>query len=303
MSDNLPSIYEIFEQENLFNGMRSGFKYLANILASNNPGHFQILHQYFDEFYLFHEIIIQGIYLISYSASFCEHFYNLKRVKCDSSRLSSRDIASSLLVTSSFSYLKSKFDKFYDELSRIQFEGLLNRDVDKFAFHFVNNYPYLKTLWEVSCLVYQIKYAVSVSKTHHPLFHLLGLRLIRNDPRDMKRRGLVLKIAKGVGMLMTSAALVVQFIDFWYSRESSRSSYSTLSIPPAPKKRETPNTRPNDCPLCSQPRRNEVLLKTSGFLFCQECLVNFVQKNEKCPITGYPTNLSQIVPIYQSDSF
>ncbi|XP_053206187.1 peroxisome assembly protein 12-A-like [Panonychus citri] len=312
MSGHLPSIYEVFAEDSLSRSLRTGIKYLSQVLASNYPGRFRLLYQYFDEAYLLYDIIVEGLHLRSFNGSFSEYFYHLKRIKsdanCISEKLSTRDVVTSLLVMASFSYVKAKLDKIHDELARLHFEGGITRDGDPFAYHFVNNYPYIKALWEVSCLVYQIKYAVGKSSTHNPLYHLLGLRLIRADSKDLQgwRSNLssfILPLTKGIGIFLTSSAMLIQFLDFWYSRENSRSTFSNLKIPPAPKKRDLLNCPPNYCPVCSQPRRNEALLKTSGFLFCQQCLIDYVEKNEKCPITGYPTNLSQIVLIYQSDSF
>ena len=81
---------------------------------------------------------------------------------------------------------------------------------------------------------------------------------------------------------------------------------SSFSIPPPlPPKTTTTTTTTHDnttCPLCQQPHINPVA-STSGYVYCQSCLVNHIRHvDTKCPMTGMTCLESQIFRIYEPTS-
>lgn len=45
-------------------------------------------------------------------------------------------------------------------------------------------------------------------------------------------------------------------------------------------------------------RKNETALLTSGYVFCYVCVYKHVKEKRNCPVTGYKTDLSNLVKIY-----
>ncbi|XP_074600651.1 peroxisomal biogenesis factor 12 [Brevipalpus obovatus] len=296
------SIYDIIQEESLSRGLRNASEYLSQVLASNYPERFRLFAQYFDEIYLFADLIFQGLHLKVHSSSFPEYFFRLRRVTADHSSdgsLPSGKLLQSLIALTCLPYVRTKLDKLHEELDRQAFEGALNPR-DKFGIYFHRNYPLLRSFWDLSSFVYQINYAVGRGKVNSPLLQLIGVCLVRRTPIDSSKseNSSLGMITKGLSYLLTGSALFIQFLDYWYGREDTRRSLASLEIPPPPPRRELPNCPPKMCPLCKQVRRDEAVLRTSGFLFCYSCIYDSIERHSKCPITGFPTNFDQIIRIY-----
>ncbi len=46
----------------------------------------------------------------------------------------------------------------------------------------------------------------------------------------------------------------------------------------------------NICPLCSKDINNPAVLSCSGYVFCYNCINNFVKTHKKCPISNLSAN-------------
>ncbi|MGH0126366.1 UNVERIFIED_CONTAM: hypothetical protein FKN15_027429 [Acipenser sinensis] len=55
------------------------------------------------------------------------------------------------------------------------------------------------------------------------------------------------------------------------------------------------------CPLCHKTRANDTALATSGYVFCYRCAYNCVKRQQRCPLTGYPTELQHLIKLYSPD--
>lgn len=109
--------------------------------------------------------------------------------------------------------------------------------------------------------------------------------------------------------LSTSLSLGVfflQFLEWFYSSEnqSTIKSLTTLPTPPPPvhlEEQEAPPTPAALCPLCRRPRTNDTALATSGYVFCYRCVYMYVKANHRCPLTGYPSHLQQLIKLYSPE--
>ncbi|XP_056144579.1 peroxisome assembly protein 12 [Lampris incognitus] len=134
------------------------------------------------------------------------------------------------------------------------------------------------------------------------------------------------QVAGGVAVsLSTSLSLGVfflQFLEWWYSSEnqSTVKTLTSLPTPPPPLhlRQEASSSWPTgrlsgeagftscggswECPLCLNRRTNNTVLSTSGFVFCYPCVYRYVKNNQRCPVTGYPTELQHLVKIYVPES-
>lgn len=52
------------------------------------------------------------------------------------------------------------------------------------------------------------------------------------------------------------------------------------------------------CRICSRKWRKPVLLKSSAYVYCKECLEKHVSRFESCPQTGVPAQIENIVKFF-----
>lgn len=296
-----PSAYEILLERSLSKGLRDAFRHLVKALASNQPDRFRLLHVYFDELSLLINFVFEGLHLRTYGATFAENYYHIQRERSSKTDKPQRPaVALSLIAISLLPYLRTKLDKFYEKLDDMEFNGNLNLENKPITSLFFKCYPIFKSIADLTTLAYFVRFAVEDSQIPSPLCHLFGIKFVRKNSNETDKTGFLPSLAKGVNFFLTSSALFIQFLDQWYSQESSRWPLLAVNIPDPPEERKLPNCSPGICPMCLKNRRNETVLRSSGIVFCYECILDFVQRYQKCPVTGYPTSANQLVRIYQS---
>lgn len=303
--ENKPSIFEIIAQENFSTSLKSGLKYLVQVFTNNYPDKCFKLNQHFDEIYLLFDLIVQALHLYQHEASFGESFFNFKRSLVNSSqvKLPPSKLISSFVFLVFTPYTKDKLNSIYKKLETIHYEK--QRQLTWMEIKFVQTYPYILTSFEIFALFFKLSYTVGNRSTHSPILHYLGLSLTRdNFNKSLDKNKSSGTLSRLAGWLvnafkynLTVTAYLIQFLDYWYSRESRRIKISSLVIPPVPRK-YTNTQSSKTCPICNRKRKNDAILKTSGFVFCQECIFNFVENNGRCPVTGYHSIVNHIVPLY-----
>ncbi|RWS30549.1 peroxisome assembly protein 12-like protein [Leptotrombidium deliense] len=305
-----PSIFESLAEDNLCTGLKSAFHYLSKIAAQSNPGKYSLIYEHFDEFYLLFDTLVQFTHLYVYKASFAEKVYGLRRID-KSGDLTLKNTVKSLFWLVSFPYLRSKLNTFYEKLSRDEFNGKLRRDRNKNAYLFIKVFPLLNSLWELTLLIHQITYAVQQGKNHSPLLTLSGVELVvfsQEAHESLKELNIVSRIgdlsirfakwiAKCFGYGLSFGAFFLQFLDYWYTRESLSPIFMSLPIPPPPKKFLS-DVSCTQCPLCLGKRNQDTVLRTSGFVFCYDCIFRYVNENGKCPVSGFYSNINHLLKLF-----
>ncbi|XP_071400284.1 peroxisome assembly protein 12 [Centroberyx affinis] len=336
-ADERPSVFELLAQESLMEAVRPALRHAAKVLAESHPSQFGFLWRRFDEVYLLLDFLLQNHFLSRRSASFSENFYGLKRVSSSGSGSGSGSDGTwrrrSLLLLCLAPYLRARLEaalarqRDEDDFS-IRLAGGRGRRLGRAA---AAAYPLLSSAGRAWAFCHRLLYVFGLAASHNPLLWLAGVRLARltaEDIRDMElktprtgnpadsslaRRAwrLASGAAGGVAAsLSTSLSLGVfflQFLEFWFSSDN-RSAVRTLTSPPAPppplhlRERRAPGGSGGTCPLCRRPRTNAAALCTSGFVFCYRCIYVYVKDKQRCPITGFPSQLQHLVKIYAPDS-
>lgn len=336
----LPSIFEVLAQESLMEAVKPALRHAVKVLAESNPSRYGFLWRCFDEFYLLLDVLLQNHFLSHCSASFSENFYGLKRVfghQQGPLRLSSKCYWRSLLLLCLVPYLRAKLEallaKHRDEED---FSIRLGQSRCQRMYRAaVAAYPYISSAWQALVFCQQLLFVFGVAKSHSPLLWLARVRLARlsaQDIRDMELRAKnehgptgqslmhrtwhLLSQAAGQLAVSLSTTLSVgvfflQFLEWWYSSDN-RSTVKTLTAlpaPPPPLHLQPSNQSAAEserylrtCPLCQRPRTNATVLSTSGFVFCYRCVYTYVKTHRRCPVTGYPSHLQQLVKIYAPES-
>lgn len=229
---------------------------IFQILYQNNPAKFSSIYNHFDNLYLLFDFVVQYSHLRAFNASFSENFYGLKRIdaKHNNERLTSKQIYSSLLFLIGYPYLKIKLDNLHE---RLKYDLLEGKRLQSVQLWFVKVYPTFCSVWNGLLLYYQIKYAVGKGNYHSPLLRLASVELRCLTQEDLNERNTKVLLepnlswfnylkriswictkycATGLGAGLSFGAFFIQFLDYWYTRESAPPSFASLPIPPPPPK-------------------------------------------------------------------
>ncbi|XP_053222916.1 peroxisome assembly protein 12 [Podarcis raffonei] len=206
----------------------------------------------------------------------------------------------------------------------------------RFYRAFLAAYPFVNLAWEGWFLVQQLCYVLGKSRHHSPMLMLAGVQLVRLTAEDVRalekaaaavsrspqpagslKRQVQSAAKKALGGLAFSLStglsvgvFFLQFLEWWYSSENQESikSLTALPTPPPPVHLDCRAGSPllpklkTICPLCRKIRANDTALSTSGFVFCYRCAYNYVKQHQRCPITGYATELQHLVKLYTPEN-
>ncbi|XP_067393892.1 peroxisome assembly protein 12 [Emydura macquarii macquarii] len=244
----------------------------------------------------------------------------------------------SLLLLVLIPYLKTKLEKLVSSL-REEDEYSIHPPSSswkRFYRAFLAAYPFVNMAWEGWFLTQQLCYILSKAQHHSPLLSLAGVRLVRLTVEDIQAleqklatatanqqpphsireqvRSAVKKAFGGVALSLSTSLSVgvffLQFLDWWYSSENQETIKSLTALPTPPPPVHLNHGRGSPllpklktvCPLCRKIRANDTVLSTSGFVFCYRCVYNYVKSHQRCPITGYATELQHLVKLYSPES-
>ncbi|XP_018416965.1 PREDICTED: peroxisome assembly protein 12 [Nanorana parkeri] len=332
-TDDRPTIFEVVAQESLMAAVRPALHHVIKVFAESNPARYGPLWRWFDELYSFLDLLLQQHYLSWASASFSENFYGLKRVvMCSSSgarTLPRREYWKSLLLLVLVPYLRVKLDKLVNRLREEADYSIQNPlSFRKRCYKAIlASYPYIRLSWEGCFLFYQLRYILWNTQHHSPLLRLAGVQLAGltiEDLQAMESRpektksvlsvGSIVKRALGGVSVTLSSSLslgvfFLQFLEWWYSTENQDTikSLSSLPAPSPPIHFELETYSPllpklkTVCPLCRKVRVNDTALGTSGYVFCYRCAYYYVKNHQRCPVSGYPTELQHLIRLYTPD--
>ncbi|XP_048413188.1 peroxisome assembly protein 12 isoform X1 [Stegostoma tigrinum] len=242
----------------------------------------------------------------------------------------------SLLVVIAVPYIKVKLDKLF---ARLQEEDdyaihLPESSWKRLYKAFLAAYPFVNMSWEAWFLIYRLLYVFEKTQFHSPLLRVAGVRLGSLTPADIqdfekkfssisnhsasesvvgKLTSFLAKAMGGVTVSVSSGISVgvffLQFLEWWYSSENQETikSLSSLPTPPPPVHFDelTNESLPRlktVCPLCNKIRTNDTALATSGYVFCYRCAYSYVKRHQRCPVTGYPSELQHLVKLYSPEA-
>ncbi|KAL4226144.1 ubiquitin-protein ligase peroxin 12 [Mactra antiquata] len=320
-----PSIFEVLAQESLISTVRPALRHATRVAAESRPDKFGWLLRYYDEVYTFLDLLLEQYHLRKYCATFAEHFYNLKRqTPAQTSKHLPRGVfIKSMICVVLLPYIKEKLDKLFEEMRHTYNTYGSNQNMSKLSRAFVAIYPYVHTAWEGSILAYQTAYMFGKCDWHSPFLQFTGVTLCndleeeevpmsRTVPLEhMSLTQKVLRIAKNalnftavsVSSGLSVSLFFIQFLDWWYSQDSTHTSLTSLPVPPPPKRDENRETSLlNVCPICNRTRFNDTAISVSGYVFCYPCIYDYVKEYKKCPITNYPARTDHLIKLYITGS-
>ncbi|XP_045606855.2 peroxisome assembly protein 12 isoform X1 [Procambarus clarkii] len=328
---NRPSIFDVVAQDGLMSTLQPAVKHVLKVIAESNPEKYGWCLKYSSELFVAFNLVIQHHYLSNYGASFAENFYDLKRVPLKTERhlkpltLSNTAYLKSLSTIVAFPYFLSQMDSIYQDVQdkdadgRLSDKGWIN-DLQKLLLKL---WPFVHFSWELLTLTFYIRYLIGKSRFHSPLLLLCGVRLENLDKEDYEIidmrtekllsfrsiRGLqdlgqwlIERIGSSLMNSLEVGAFFLQFLDWFYSSSNTPRSLITQPIPPPPQTvgvQRIGGLKTENCPICLKTRRQDTVLSVSGYVFCYSCILPFVRREGKCPVTDYPASTTQLIRIYQ----
>ncbi|NWI69245.1 PEX12 protein, partial [Todus mexicanus] len=242
----------------------------------------------------------------------------------------------SLLLLVLVPYLKGKLEKLVSSL-REEDEYSIHPPSSswkRFYRAFLAVFPFVNMTWEGWFLVQQLCYILGRAQHHSPLLRLAGVRLVRLTAEDIQAlekrspratsghthsiktqvQSAVRKALGAVAFSLSTGLSVsmffLQFLDWWYSSENQETVKSLMALPTPPPPVHLDHGAASAllpklktvCPLCHKIRVNATALATSGFVFCYRCVYTYVKTHQRCPITGYASELQHLVKLYSPES-
>ncbi|KAG7171608.1 Peroxisome assembly protein 12-like [Homarus americanus] len=265
-----PSIFDVVAQDGLMSTLQPAVKHIMKVIAESNPE--------------------KHGWCLKYSgASFAENFYDLKRVQLKANgsikplTLSNETYTKSLLALGAFPYLRSQMDSVYQDIQEKDADGRLSEEGWKVKIQKVvlKVWPLLHLSWELLTLIYYIRYLIGRSRFHSPLLLLTGVRLANLDKEDYE-----IIDARAEQLLSFTNVRSLQDLGQWLMEQTA--GIQSIS-----------GLKTEDCPICFKTRKQDTVLSVSGYVFCYSCILPYVRRENKCPVTGYPASTTQVIRIYQ----
>lgn len=302
METRIPSVFELTACESLKQCLREALRYLLDNLKSHE-GFRRLPLPPPDETVLIIDLIIEYNYLRAYKASYAENLYNLIRYN-NITNTQTQQVLPSLICLAILPYVKRKLDNYFeelnyketrtaDELTRVRAYRLFSR-----ASTFVN-------------LLFMLRYSTGGS-SYHVIENMLMRtslkgQMMESEDEDMTTGQKVSKkIADTCGKLLTLGSFMVQFLDYWNTHSNSTPLFSgSLEIPEPPKTDDLPYTDDRSssiCLICEHVRQNECALSNTGYVFCYSCIYRYVKSKHRCPITGNPATIDNIVKLFTTSA-
>jgi len=217
-----PSFFELAAQEQLRDLLQPVVRYLLSVLATRYPRYLLRFSNRHEETYAALMFVIERHYLNTWSASFAENFYGMKRRRrpgvsseraqaavelfTDHEKLRKREIRWSLFFIIGIPYIRSKLDDLYERLGGGVESDLFNdrphadsRQIEahrsnrlvrarkRLASVFKILWPYISKSYEYVLLAYNIGYLFDKTPYYRPWLHWLGIDLRRMSEQDYRK--------------------------------------------------------------------------------------------------------------------
>ncbi|KAB8298251.1 hypothetical protein EYC80_001984 [Monilinia laxa] len=217
-----PSLFELLSSTQLSSLLPPSLHYLLTIATHRNPRHLLPILNSFHEIHALLFLAIEHHYLTTYSSSFVENFYSLKRERAlpaavgdlrltadganaslrETTKLSRGDVWKNLAVIVGIPYLKRRLDESQEINAPRALLGanytrmpsnptLKQRFLHYYRWFLTNVYPSVNAAYYFSILAFNLRYLFSGSKSgsgvySDPFLWLIGTRIRRLSQADFQ---------------------------------------------------------------------------------------------------------------------
>lgn len=213
---------ELLSEHQLSDLLPPSLRYLLALATHRHPRYLLRILNSFDEVYALLALGVEHHYLSTYSGTFTENFYNLKRERVlrvkggevpraqlgasaqirESLKLRRADVWKNLAVIVGLPYLKRKLDEGRDihapaadavflgpQYGRDQLPAnasIKERILFYYKWFLRKVYPHINAAYYFAMLIFQLSYLFDASKFHSPFLWLIGTRMRRLGEADFR---------------------------------------------------------------------------------------------------------------------
>lgn len=164
-------------------------------------------------------------------------------------------------------------------------------------------FSFSKVFIEGVCWLYRIGYAFGRTEYYSPALQLADVKLVysKNPSPTVSPTTSTGRFFSIMSQVISSGLFLIQFIDWWNSTNGSKknSSGTNNNIPPLPTANRTQTSiGKRQCPLCRQPCNVPTAVLGSGYVYCYNCISDYVKRFHRCPTTHQPVTQEQLIKIY-----
>jgi len=313
-----PTVFEVTAQAGLGSSLQPAVDHLLKVFSAWTPG-LRLVGQLRDEIFLLLHSALQLHYLKVYDASFTENFYGLQRAPDDERK--KIPLKASFVFLVIVPYIRKKLEELFSRGREDVGDGIQcsSPTATKVRDFYVQIFPTMFFVAKAASLGFLIAFTLKGSKYHSLSSYLAGYHLVYAEPETLKemeakskeylkRSGgwrkvtaaSVQSLAKMLTFGLEVGSFFLQFIDWWYNQERDTRDNITDSVPKPPSPLKGLPNLENCCPICRKKWKAETVLSSSGLVFCYVCIVRYLRKHGKCPVTSLPSKESQLVRIFAS---
>lgn len=145
-------------------------------------------------------------------------------------------------------------------------------------------------------------YAFGRTEYYSPALQLAGVKLAyaKTPAPTVTPTTFSSRFFSTISQVMSTGLFLIQFADWWNNANGTKKKPSiTGTAPPVPRPVQTSsNVNRRQCPLCRQPCNVPTAVVGSGYVYCNECIVNYVQVHHRCPTTNQEVTIEQLTKIF-----
>ena len=268
------------------------------------------------------EALIQGYYLRKFGSTYSEYYYGIERLFSDQTKNPKRSkihLFKTLFVLIVIPYIKRYLDsvimrrlqllifKQYKNIKEMLDEGLINEsNTSKLKLRLskllCKIYPAFNFLTNFVNFIYNSKYLLQKDFGYYSLdYHVLRHRISRKTEEEIETPG---KYGYLIDFLKKYFVFILylgtKFLEWHF--DSNRKKDDIFEKPKgeiqAPYQNDFQESKRNICQICHKNVNIPCCLDTCGYVFCQVCIYDYVQKIKKCPITQSDCTVDNIHKIY-----
>jgi peroxin-12 len=176
---------------------------------------------------------------------------------------------------------------------------------------FLRYYPALHASYEGFALLFNVAYLFGHTRYFTASFFLQRLVVRQLSPREAAAASISRPTTISAALLSgakTAAVVSVfafRFLEYYFAAESRMPRQGTV-VPPPPEPLLpargidldlTTSRSHTFCPICERPRVNPAACVVSGYVFCYSCIVSYLDKNRRCPVTLLPATTADIIRV------
>jgi hypothetical protein len=157
----------------------------------------------------------------------------------------------------------------------------------------------LITIFELVDFGIRVRYLFDTNAKFYSIYYLFARnKAIYADPERLKSQGWLKSITSNYWIFILF--FVFKSLEWGFNRRVQQDINLDIAkeAVEAPRIEESPRERLVLCPICGGRIDVPAMVPTSNFAYCFECLSNFVESKQACPMSGLTLELADVKRIY-----